>query len=158
MCRSSKPLHGAPQKTVYLFETGQDGVDLEFNINGKMSRMDEDEELGGLGFDEHQTVKLKEGQHVSAEREREIQQVLGSVNDLAQIMKDLSALVIDQGTIVDRIDYNIQNVSTSVEEGYKQLQKAERTQREGAMVKCATILLILCIIMIVLLVLKNILF
>lgn len=137
---------------------GQDGVDLEFNLNGKMSRMDEDEELGGMGFDEHQTVKLKEGQHVSAEREREIQQVLGSVNDLAQIMKDLSALVIDQGTIVDRIDYNIQNVSSSVEEGYKQLQKAERTQREGAMVKCATILLILCFIMIVLLVLKNVLF
>ncbi|CAH8322693.1 unnamed protein product [Eruca vesicaria subsp. sativa] len=137
---------------------GQDGVDLEFNMNGKMSRLDEDEELGGMGFDEHQTVKLKEGQHVSAEREREIQQVLGSVNDLAQIMKDLSALVIDQGTIVDRIDYNIQNVSTTVEEGYKQLQKAERTQREGAMVKCATILLILCIIMIVLLILKNVLF
>ncbi|CAH8306435.1 unnamed protein product [Eruca vesicaria subsp. sativa] len=127
-------------------------------MNGKVSRLDEDEELGGMGFDEHQTVKLKEGQHVSAEREREIQQVLGSVNDLAQIMKDLSALVIDQGTIVDRIDYNIQNVSTSVEEGYKQLQKAERTQREGAMVKCATILLILCIIMIVLLILKNVLF
>lgn len=137
---------------------GQDGVDLEFNMNGKMSRLDEDEELGGMGFDEHQTVKLKEGQHVSAEREREIQQVLGSVNDLAQIMKDLSALVIDQGTIVDRIDYNIQNVSSSVEEGYKQLQKAERTQREGAMVKCATILLILCLIMIVLLILKNVLF
>ncbi|KAG5381530.1 hypothetical protein IGI04_033000 [Brassica rapa subsp. trilocularis] len=137
---------------------GQDGVDLEFNMNGKMSRMDEDEELGGMGFDEHQTVTLKEGQHVSAEREREIQQVLGSVNDLAQIMKDLSALVIDQGTIVDRIDYNIQNVSTSVGEGYKQLQKAERTQREGAMVKCAMILLILCFIMIVLLILKNVLF
>ena len=30
---------------------------------------------------------------------------------------------VNQGTIVDRIDYNIQNVSTSVEEGYKQLQK-----------------------------------
>jgi syntaxin 16 len=137
---------------------GQDEVDLEFNVNGKMSRLDEEDELGGMGFDEHQTIKLKEGQHVSAEREREIQQVLGSVNDLAQIMKDLSALVIDQGTIVDRIDYNVQNVSTSVEEGYKQLQKAERTQREGAMVKCATILLVLCLIMIVLLILKNILF
>jgi syntaxin 16 len=75
---------------------GQDEVDLEFNVNGKMSRLDEEDELGGMGFDEHQTIKLKEGQHVSAEREREIQQVLGSVNDLAQIMKDLSALVIDQ--------------------------------------------------------------
>lgn len=28
-----------------------------------------------------------------------------------------------QGTIVDRIDYNIQNVAASVEEGFKQLQK-----------------------------------
>lgn len=28
-----------------------------------------------------------------------------------------------QGTIVDRIDYNIQNVATTVEEGLKQLQK-----------------------------------
>lgn len=78
-------------------------------------------------------------------------QVVESVNELAQIMKDLSVLVIDQvrsciqlsscaktfcfmspllilliskqGTIVDRIDYNIQNVATTVEEGLKQLQK-----------------------------------
>jgi hypothetical protein len=28
-----------------------------------------------------------------------------------------------QGTIVDRIDYNIQSVATTVEEGFKQLQK-----------------------------------
>lgn len=28
-----------------------------------------------------------------------------------------------QGTIVDRIDYNIQNVAATVEEGFKQLQK-----------------------------------
>lgn len=28
-----------------------------------------------------------------------------------------------QGTIIDRIDYNIENVVASVEEGFKQLQK-----------------------------------
>lgn len=28
-----------------------------------------------------------------------------------------------QGTIIDRIDYNIQNVATTVEDGLKQLQK-----------------------------------
>ncbi|GFY90526.1 syntaxin of plants 43 [Actinidia rufa] len=49
--------------------------------------------------------------------------VVESVNDLAQIMKDLSVLVIDQGTIVDKIDYNIQNVAASVVEGLKQLHK-----------------------------------
>ncbi|XP_010522812.1 PREDICTED: syntaxin-42 [Tarenaya hassleriana] len=137
---------------------GQDGVDLEFNLDGKMSRLDEDDELGGMGFDEHQMTKMKTGHHFSAERERNLWKVVESVNELAQIMKDLSSLVIDQGTIVDRIDYNIQTVASSVEEGYKQLQKAERSQREGAMVKCATVLLILCFIMLVLLVLKSLLF
>lgn len=32
---------------------------------------------------------------------------------------------IQQGTIVDRIDYNIQNVAASVEEGFKQLEKVQ---------------------------------
>nr|POE45556.1 syntaxin-41 [Quercus suber] len=66
---------------------------------------------------------LKKNEAFTAEREREIQQVVESVNELAQIMKDLSVLVIDQGTIVDRIDHNIQTVATTVEEGLKQLQK-----------------------------------
>ncbi|KAH9755434.1 Syntaxin-43 [Citrus sinensis] len=75
---------------------GQDGVDLEMNLNGGRSIM-EDDDLDDM--------------------------VVESVNELAQIMKDLSVLVIDQGTIVDRIDYNIQNVATTVDEGLKQLQK-----------------------------------
>ncbi|PPD79536.1 hypothetical protein GOBAR_DD23538 [Gossypium barbadense] len=73
---------------------GQDGVDLEMNINGNRSYAEND---------------------------------------------DLD----DMGTIVDRIDYNIQNVATTVEEGLKQLQKAERTQKQGGMVMCATVLVII---------------
>ncbi|KAJ0079842.1 hypothetical protein Patl1_22296 [Pistacia atlantica] len=110
---------------------GQDGVDLEMNLNGSRSRT-EDEDLDDM--------------------------VVESVNELAQIMKDLSVLVIDQGTIVDRIDYNIQNVATTIEEGLKQLQKAERTQKQGGMVMCATVLVIMCFVMLVLLILKEILF
>ncbi|CAI0551625.1 unnamed protein product [Linum tenue] len=111
---------------------GQDGVDLEMNLNGNRSRMDDEDGLDNM--------------------------VVESVNELAQIMKDLSVLVIDQGTIVDRIDYNVQNVATTVEEGLKQLQKAERTQKQGGMVMCATVLVIMCFIMLVLLILKEILF
>ncbi|KAK3198330.1 hypothetical protein Dsin_021745 [Dipteronia sinensis] len=136
---------------------GQDGVDLEMNLNGNRSRT-EDDDLDDMVFSEHQMAKLKKSEAVTAEREREIQQVVESVNDLAQIMKDLSVLVIDQGTIVDRIDYNVQNVATTVEEGLKQLQKAERTQKQGGMVMCATVLIIMCFVMLVLLILKTILF
>ncbi|CAN4111011.1 unnamed protein product [Withania somnifera] len=136
---------------------GPDGVDLEMNINGSHSRRDEDD-LDDLGFNEHQMTKLKKSEAITVEREREIQQVVQSVNELAQIMKDLSVLVIDQGTIVDRIDYNIQNVASTVEDGLKQLQKAERSQKRGGMVMCATVLVIMCFIMLVLLILKEIIF
>jgi len=136
---------------------GQDGVDLEMNINGTKSTF-EDDEFEDVGFTGVQMSKLKKSEAFTREREREIEQVVESVNELAQIMKDLSVLVIDQGTIIDRIDYNIQNVAASVEEGYKQLQKAERTQKKGGMVMCATVLVILIFIMIVLLILKKIIF
>lgn len=136
---------------------GPDGVDLEMNLNGKHSIM-EDDDLDDMGFNEHQMAKLKKSEALTVEREKEIQQVVESVNELAQIMKDLSVLVIDQGTIVDRIDYNIQNVAVAVDEGLKQLQKAERTQKRGGMIMCATILVIMCFVMLVLLVLKVILF
>ncbi|XP_059648449.1 syntaxin-43-like isoform X1 [Cornus florida] len=134
-----------------------DGVDLEMNLNGNILRS-EDDDLDDMGFNEHQMARLKKSEAFTVEREREIQQVVESVNELAQIMKDLSVLVIDQGTIVDRIDYNIQNVAASVEEGFKQLQKAERTQKRGGMVMCATVLVIMCFVMLVLLILKTILF
>ncbi|KAM1442666.1 hypothetical protein COP2_010512 [Malus domestica] len=136
---------------------GQDGDDLEMNLNGSTSRMDGDD-LDDMMFNERQMAKIKKNEAVTAEREREIQQVVQSVNELAQIMKDLAVLVIDQGTIVDRIDYNIQNVASTVDEGLKQLQKAERTQKQGGMVMCASILVIMCFVMLVLLILKEIFF
>lgn len=132
-----------------------DGVDIEMNLNGSRSRV-EDDDLDDMVFNEHQLAKLKKSEAFSVEREREIQQVVESVNELAQIMKDLSVLVIDQGTVVDRIDYNIQSVATTVEEGLKQLQKAERTQKQGGMVMCASVLVIMCFIMLVLLIIKVI--
>ncbi|KAK7396930.1 hypothetical protein VNO78_18093 [Psophocarpus tetragonolobus] len=136
---------------------GYDGVDLEMNFNGSKFGSHNDE-FSDVGFSDEQMTKLKRSEQFSEEREREIDQVVKSVHELAQIMKDLSVLVIDQGTIVDRIDYNIQSVSTSVEEGLKQLQKAERTQKKGGTVMCATTLLIMCFVMLVLLILKEIIF
>ncbi|ESW16977.1 hypothetical protein PHAVU_007G199700 [Phaseolus vulgaris] len=142
-------------KRLRLQKEGQDGVDLEINLNGGKSRY-EDDDLDNMVFNEHQMAKLKKSEAFTVEREKEIQHVVESVNELAQIMKDLSVLVIDQGTIVDRIDYNIQNVATTVEDGLKQLQKAERTQKKGGMVMCATVLVIMCFVMLVLLIIKEI--
>jgi len=148
------------QQKAYLqrlqqLQDGPDGVDIGIDLNGQKSRHDEDD-FFDLGFNEQQLARMKKSEALTAEREREILQIVESVNELQQIMKDLSSLVIDQGTIVDRIDYNVQNVAASVDEGVKQLQKAERTQREGGMVMCATVLIFMCLFMIFVLIIKEI--
>lgn len=45
------------------------------------------------------------------------------VNDLAQVFKSLNQLVIDQGTILDRIDYNIDSTVANVKKANVQLRK-----------------------------------
>lgn len=119
---------------------------------------EEEDDLFDPGFDERQMVRARRMEKVSAEREQEISEIVQSVHDLAQIMKDLSVLVIDQGSIVDRIDYNIQNVGASVEKGKKALVKAESTQKKTAMLFCIMILIVLCLIMFVILVIKKLIF
>ncbi|KAG0602778.1 hypothetical protein M758_10G039900 [Ceratodon purpureus] len=127
-----------------------DGIGLK-----KQSRTSEDDDFS-QSFSNQHLAQLRQNEALSVEREKEINQIVESVNDLAQIMKDLSVLVIDQGTIVDRIDYNITNVATSVEQGVKELVKAEETQKRGGMVTCILVLIVLCAAMLIIYVLKKI--
>jgi syntaxin 16 len=41
------------------------------------------------------------------------------MNDLAELFKELSVLVLHQGTILDRIDYNVKEAETNVKKGNK---------------------------------------
>ncbi|XWS42344.1 hypothetical protein CRYUN_Cryun16bG0006600 [Craigia yunnanensis] len=52
---------------------GQDGVDIEMNLNGNRSKA-EDDDLDDMVFNEHQMAKLKRSEAFTVEREREIQQ------------------------------------------------------------------------------------
>ena len=51
------------------------------------------------------------------QRGTEIASIAKSIEELAQIFKELAALVIDQGTILDRIDYNMETAVEHVEKG-----------------------------------------
>ncbi|KAG1362760.1 Syntaxin-43 [Cocos nucifera] len=79
---------------------GQDGLDLEMNINGSRSKSEGDDFVD-VGFNDHQMSQLKKSEAFTREREREIEQIVESVNELAQIMKDLSVLVIDQSYLLN---------------------------------------------------------
>lgn len=110
------------------------------------------------GFSDMQSMQAANMDALAEERDQEVRNILSSINDLAQIMKDLSTLVIDQGTILDRIDYNMEQVSLKVEEGVGQLVKAERTQKQSVLIMCIMVLIVLIIAMALIVVLRHILF
>lgn len=88
-------------------------------------------------------------------REKEVMSIVKSIVDLNQVYKDLSHLVEEQGTVLDRIDYNIECTQTRVYEGYKQLKKAERYQRASRKMYCIFILSIVVLFLIILLIIVK---
>lgn len=55
------------------------------------------------------------------QREREIMDIAKGIIELADIFKDLQAMVIDQGTMLDRIDYNVERMAVDVKGAEKEL-------------------------------------
>jgi syntaxin 16 len=80
---------------------------------------------------------------VAETRSAEITQIAQSVTELSRVFKDLASLVIEQGTLLDRIDHNIGNVQENTKQATVQLRKAEEQQRQGSAMKCIFILLAL---------------
>tara|TARA_B110000977_G_scaffold1141_3_gene1631 strand:- start:395 stop:1423 length:1029 start_codon:yes stop_codon:yes gene_type:complete len=118
---------------------GGAGVDDIFGASGSNYSIGQtvgNEQSSDFGFDAQQMQRVDRVESISYERDQEIVNILQSVNDLAGVMKDLSVLIIDQGTVLDRIDYNCEMVATTVEEGRKQLVKAEDYQKNSRMILC----------------------
>ncbi|KAA0045235.1 syntaxin-42 isoform X2 [Cucumis melo var. makuwa] len=81
---------------------GYDGIDLEINLNGNRT-LQEDDGYDEFGTNENQTMTLDE-QHIQG-REKEIKKVVKFVNELTQIMKGLSTLVMDQVMVLNIKDF-----------------------------------------------------
>lgn len=88
-------------------------------VSGKMMT---DQQL--LLFEEENTRLIES-------REREVAKIVKSIVDLQDIFKDLAGMVQEQGTVLDRIDYNVEATQSRVADGLKQLQKAESYQKKN---------------------------
>ncbi|KHJ85473.1 SNARE domain protein [Oesophagostomum dentatum] len=87
------------------------------------------------------------------EREKEVLVVNSSIRELNSLFKDLSSMVVDQGTILDRIDYNVEQASIRVSRAVDSVTKAEKHQRGDKKMHCIfcqTIAIIVILLLIVL--------
>jgi syntaxin 16 len=78
-----------------------------------------------------------------AQRENEIEQIAQGIIELANIFQELQTMVIDQGTMLDRIDYNVDRMSRDVKEADKELKVASGYQQRSIKRKAMLLLAVL---------------
>ena len=64
-------------------------------------------------------------------RDTEIGELLKSMNNLALTFKDLKSLVLEQGTILDKIGYNIDESAINTSKGKQHLMRASELQKKN---------------------------
>ncbi|TID29541.1 hypothetical protein CANINC_001815 [Pichia inconspicua] len=97
---------------------------------------------------------LLDDQQYLLERERGIYKISQSVIEISIIFKELENIVIDQGTILDNIEYNIDRTVENVEGAHKQLIRAEGYQKQTRKCKVIFFLVLLIIASLLLLMVK----
>ena len=64
-------------------------------------------------------------------RDKELSNILRGVNTLTEMFKDFQVVVSEQGSILDRIDYNIEVSADNVMKGKKKIVKANESQHKS---------------------------
>ncbi|KAI9913324.1 hypothetical protein PsorP6_005745 [Peronosclerospora sorghi] len=139
------------QKTYLARVKNQKEGPVEFDFLAEDETKQKRRSGADTGFTQAQILEVEIAEDVINERDQEIQRIATSITELATIFKELAVLVIDQGTVLDRIDYNMEQVLEQTEKGINELEKAEKTQKNSRPMKCIGLLLILIFIMTVLL-------
>ena len=77
-------------------------------------------------------------------RENELNEIVKGVNNLQELFKDLHILVLEQGTILDRIDYNIDIGYDNISKGKKKIVSANEKHKSSCF-RNVILFLLLCI-------------
>ena len=86
----------------------------------------------------------EEPDEIMKHREIEIDKISKKMNNLQELFKDLNIIVIEQGTILDRIDYNIDISFENVKKGKKHIVQANESNK-GSCFRNAILTLIIIV-------------
>lgn len=89
-----------------------------------------------------------------AQREREIEEIAQGIIALSDLFRDLQTMVIDQGTMLDRIDYNVERMNEDVKGADQELKVASGYQRKTTKRKIILLLILLIVGLFIILLIK----
>lgn len=125
--------------------------DIKSKVEQSIDSIDNDDPVEfedvDIKFNQEQHQMILRNEEEIRRRNREIEECKKKMEGIKPLFENLNAIIHEQGSIIDRIDHNIDQSLTEVINGNKQLTKAERDQKS----KCFYFYLIGMIFLIVIL-------
>lgn len=101
-----------------------------------------------------QQKQLHSNDAIILQREREIEEIAQGIIELSDLFRDLQGMIIDQGTMLDRIDYNVERMATDLKDADQELTVASGYQKKTTKRKIILLLFLIVAGMFILLLVK----
>jgi syntaxin 16 len=122
-------------------------IERQQNVKNNPVFVDDPLEAGYVDISRSDMVTLESSEQMVNARAAEIERLAKSIDELASIFKNLAVLVIEQGTILDRIDANMELVVEQTQKGIKELHQADNYSKSNMFFYCMTILVITILVL-----------
>ncbi|KAJ2080274.1 Integral membrane protein SED5 [Coemansia sp. RSA 988] len=107
-----------------------------------------------LTLSDQQLQAVETNEATISQREGELANIHESIVDLAAVFGQMQDMVIVQGTLLDRIDYNVETATVNVSKAADELETADRHHKGAVANKCIIALGVVVILLIVILLIK----
>ncbi|KAL0234189.1 hypothetical protein PCE1_001227 [Barthelona sp. PCE] len=112
-------------------------------------------EIFDQGFSDTQMSTMIFHQNFLNLHSQEIEHIVKSINDLATLFNDLATLIVDQGSLLDEIDYNVNQTVESIQKGNLELEEALYHTKKMRLNMCLICMLMFSIVFCVILAFKR---
>lgn len=116
---------------------------------------DEDVASYDIGFNEQQQARAEDNRLRINQRMQEIRDIAQQVADIGEMFNDIANLISEQGSLLDRIDYNIESTEVSIVEGQKNLTEVAQGTKGFSKRLCLLLILILIFSVVVIIVIMT---
>ena len=114
-------------------------------VEAQMERDAMLDDLTSRGCTQEQIEATMLNSRMADERDQEFRNILESIKSLKEMFTDLHEMVIEQGSLLDRIDYNMTLTHERIVKSKQELVKAAKHQEAGSFKLCVLLLVILII-------------
>lgn len=141
-------LYDATKQFTIDFKLAQEGFTTSY-YRGDRFKKNETQNL--ISFDVIYTDDAAANQRAMEMQQRqsnnELEELTRRAREVQQLFSDLATIIVEQGTVIDRIDYNISEALTNTQKGHEEVVEAEKYQKGSKMWVCAIIMGVLVFIL-----------